>query len=51
MLFLGVLGLVGVLVITMIWVAIFDDYKATEVEDRESDDERDVSYSLHNIHF
>ena len=33
------------LVMTMIWVVIFDDYKATEVDDKESNDGRDVSYT------
>ena len=43
MLFLGVLALFGAFVIVMIPVAIFDDYKATEVEDKETGVERDVS--------
>lgn len=43
MLFLGVLALVGVIVITMIGVTIWDDYKAHEVEDKETSVERDVS--------
>ena len=43
MLFLGVLGLFGVFVIIMVAVTIFDEYKATEVEDKETRVERDVS--------
>ena len=43
MLFLGILTLFGVFVIIMIPVTIFDDYKATEVEDKETGVERDVS--------
>ena len=43
MLFLGILTLVGAFVIVMIPVTIFDDYKATEVEDKETGVERDVS--------
>ena len=43
MLFLGVLVLVSVFVVVMIGATIFDDYKATEVDDQESRTERDVS--------
>lgn len=46
MLFLGVLALVGVIVITMIGVTIWDDYKAHEVEDKETSVERDESNVL-----
>lgn len=46
MLFLGVLAMVGVAAITLIAALIFDDYKATEVEDKETGTERDVSSCL-----
>ena len=45
MLFLGVLVMFGVFVVTMIGVSILDDYKATEVQDRETSSERDVRTS------
>jgi gamma-aminobutyric acid type B receptor len=46
MLFLGVLGLFGVFVIIMVAVTIFDEYKATEVEDKETRVERDENNVL-----
>jgi gamma-aminobutyric acid type B receptor len=46
MLFLGVLAMFGAFATIMIGVIIFDDYKATEVEDAESNTERDENKVL-----
>lgn len=43
MLVLGTLAVFAVLVVIMIGVIIFDDYKANEIEDKETKAERDVS--------